>query len=481
MAEFKIIQGGMGAAVSSWRLARTVSKLGQLGVVSGTALSAVMARRLQSGDAGGHVRRALRQFPLPCVGERIIQRYFIDGGKADTAPFKLTPMPRVKDSQAAIALTVAANFVEVFLARENHSNPVGINYLEKIQLHHLPAIFGAMLAGVDYVLMGAGIPRFIPGAIDALAAGQAATYPIDIEGAIEAGREFTTSFDPAEFFDGVAPSLKRPKFFPIISSATLAITLARKSNGRVDGFIVEEKTAGGHNAPPRGTQQLNERGEPIYGPRDVVDLEKIRSLDLPFYLAGGYGHPGKLEEALAHGAAGIQVGTAFAFCEESGINPEIKLRALARARESSADIFTDPIASPTGFPLKVMRLEQTLSEPEIYEQRKRICDLGFLRRPFLNKDGTIGYRCPSEPVEQYVRKGGDASVTVGRKCLCNGLLANVSLGQMRSDGAELPLVTAGDASIGLHHFLRGDRSTYTAADVIEVLLLTQSPHPALSH
>ncbi len=33
-----IIQGGMGAGVSSWSLARAVSKAGQLGVVSGTAI-----------------------------------------------------------------------------------------------------------------------------------------------------------------------------------------------------------------------------------------------------------------------------------------------------------------------------------------------------------------------------------------------------------------------------------------------------------
>ena len=38
-----IIQGGMGAAVSDWRLANAVSSHGQLGVVSGTALDAILA------------------------------------------------------------------------------------------------------------------------------------------------------------------------------------------------------------------------------------------------------------------------------------------------------------------------------------------------------------------------------------------------------------------------------------------------------
>jgi len=52
---------------------------------------------------------------------------------------------------------VVANFVEFFLARNGHDNPVGINYLEKLQLPHLPSIYGAMLAGVGYILMG-GVP-----------------------------------------------------------------------------------------------------------------------------------------------------------------------------------------------------------------------------------------------------------------------------------------------------------------------------------
>ena len=81
-------------------------------------------------------------------------------------------------------LIVVANFVEVSLAKEGHSNPVGINYLEKIQIPHLPSVYGAMLAGVDVVLMGAGIPTRIPGAIDRLANHEPATYPLHVTGAL---------------------------------------------------------------------------------------------------------------------------------------------------------------------------------------------------------------------------------------------------------------------------------------------------------
>ena len=252
----------MGAGVSDWRLARAVSLTGQLGVVSGTALACILARRLQTGDADGQMRRALSHFPVPGVAEKIIADYFIPGGKAANAPFKLTPLPGLNPGPDYTALTVAGNFVEVFLAKENQRGLVGINFLEKIQFPTLPSIFGAMLAGVDYVLMGAGIPRTIPGILDQLSRGEAVELKIDVEGAFP-GEDFFSKFDPAAFCGGTAPKLKRPHFLGIVASATLAITLARKSNGAVAGFVVEGETAGGHNAPPRGAMQLTPAGEPI--------------------------------------------------------------------------------------------------------------------------------------------------------------------------------------------------------------------------
>src|ERR1019366_4384739 len=187
--------------------------------------------------------------------------------------------------------------------------------------------------------------------------------------------EFTIRFDPAAFWGGPPPTLRRPHFLAIVASATLAMTLARKSSGRVDGFVVEGDLAGGHNAPPRGPLQLDARGEPIYGPRDAPDLAKTRELGLPFWLAGSQARPDKLAEALRLGAAGIQVGTAFAFCDESGIAPDLKRRIIQASRAGSARGFTDPAASPTGFPFKVAELAGPLSEAATYAAREKICDL----------------------------------------------------------------------------------------------------------
>ncbi len=132
---------------------------GQMGVVSGTAIDTVVARRLQLGDAGGHIRRALKEFPYPAMSERILDQYYLPGGKDLDEPFASTHVLPLDPSPEQLELLVAANFVEVFLAKEGHAGVVGINYLEKIQTPTLPSLFGAMLAGVDYVLMGAGIPR----------------------------------------------------------------------------------------------------------------------------------------------------------------------------------------------------------------------------------------------------------------------------------------------------------------------------------
>jgi nitronate monooxygenase len=474
MSQPVIIQGGMGVAVSGWLLARAVARSGQLGVVSGTALAVVLARRLQLGDPGGEMRRALAHFPFPRMATRVLASHFISGGKSPRTPFKLTPMPTLRPRRELVELTIVANFVEVFLAKEGHDGLVGINYLEKIQLPTLPSLYGAMLAGVDYILMGAGIPRSIPGALDLLASGQAASLPIDVDGALPGEKQICT-FDPSEYCGGAVAEIKRPLFLGIVASATLAIALAKKSSGRVDGFVVEGPTAGGHNAPPRGALQLSSTGEPLYGPRDVPEVDKIRALGLPFWLAGGYGHRDRLTEALGLGAAGIQVGTPFAFCEESGIQPELKRRAIALVRSGQARVFTDPVASPTGFPFKVAQLENTLSDSVKYQARRRVCDLGYLRQLYRKADGTTGYRCPAEPLQHYLRKGGVAAQTTGRKCICNALPATVGLSQVRSEGVdELALVTAGDDLGLISQFLSPGCDSYSAAHVLRKLLVPES-------
>ena len=247
--------------------------------------------------------------------------------------------------------------------------------------------------------------------------------------------------------------------------------MLRRATGRVNGLVIETPTAGGHNAPPRGRLQLNAAGEPVYGERDQVNIAELRVLGVPFWLAGGYGNAEKLREALEQGAAGIQVGTAFAFSRESGMRADLKKTLMAKAIKGEGEVFTDPLASPTGFPFKVALVEGTSSEFPIYQERKRVCDLGYLREPYAASEGTIAYRCAAEPVANYVSKGGKVEDTVGRKCLCNALMANIGHGQTRKDGVvEPPLVTTGDDLNTIAQFLQPGEDSYGAADVVASLL-----------
>ncbi len=468
-----IIQGGMGVAVSDWRLANAVARTGNLGVVSGTAVDVMCVRRLQDGDPGGHVRRALAAFPVPRIAEQIIETYHLDGGRGEGVPYRNIPMFSARPAQRLQELTVAAGFVEVFLAKEGHDGPVGINLLRKIEAPIPFVLYGAMLAGVDAVLVGAGNPHELPTLMSDLARGDEIAWALRVQQATHSDHAMT--FSPGKLFDGAPPVLPRPSFLAIVASNDLAQGLATSPTSRPDGFVVEGPTAGGHNAPPRGPRRLDERDQPIYDEQDEVDLTALADLGLPFWLAGRYGTPEGLRAAQAAGAVGGQAGTVFALCEESGMASALKRDTLGLVLSGESDVRTDWRVSPTGFPFKVLSVPGTLSEPDVFEARDRICDLGMLRVPYEKPGGNLGYRCPAEPVASYTgAKGAREANTKGRVCLCNALLATAGVPQSRPDGSVEPaLATMGtDLSpvASLLAALGADRTSYTAAEVVHHLL-----------
>ena len=360
-----------------------------------------------------------------------------------------------------------------------------------------------MLAGVDYVIMGAGIPVKIPAILDALSQHQECEFPIDVAGLDDT---MATKFSPDAFWKAaggqpVTTHIKRPAFLPIVSSVVLAQSLLKKAEGAgpnrgIDGFVLELPTAGGHNAPPRGFRydpvakshavDLNDQGEPMYGPKDDVDLEKFQKVTrgLPFWLAGSYARPDKLCGILELGGAGVQAGTLFALAQESGMDDVVRQRILCAIAEKDLTVYTDPVASPTGYPFKVLELPGTLAEDATYQARPRACNLGYLRTAFFNPETKkIGYRCPAEPVKDWVKKGGPIEATVGRKCLCNALCANIGSPQVQmvrnhETGSKEPyveniLVTIGDDVNLVRRLMQQDKATgkwsYSAADVVEYL------------
>lgn len=502
----KIIQGGMGVQVSSWRLAREVNRAGELGVIAGTAMETVLVRWLQLGDPGGLYKRALDAFPDQKMVKRVWDKYYIEGGKAADKPFRQPAMWTIVPNADLEDACILGNYAEVWLAKHEDDGTliqgggVGINCLTKIQLPTIHNLYGAMFADVDFVVMGAGIPLEVPGILDALAEHKDCKLAIDVDDAPSA---VYTHFSPKACWDRsgspeqMQRKMHRPNFIPIVSSVTLAQAMLKRASGAgptkgIQGFIIEMPTAGGHNAPPRGFKydattkahklSLNEKGEPVYGEKDEVDLEKFKvaSKGLPFWLAGFYARPEKLQEVLAMGGAGIQVGTSFAFSKESGLKRDVKDVVLKKVQKGDLTVFTDPVASPTGFPFKVLELDDSLSVKTKYDARPRICNLGYLRTPYMDGE-KIAYRCAAEPVDDWVKKGGDVEATVGRKCLCNGLMANAGMPQvspLKAKGSdekyvEEILITAGDDINQVRRYMKevdGGRLEYSANDVLDYLL-----------
>lgn len=284
-----------------------------------------------TGDPDGSFRRALATFPDQEMVDRVMDKYFIEGGKDDNKPYKSLPMWTLKPQQLLVEATILGNYAEVWLAKHDDDGKptggiVGINRLTKVALPTIPSLYGAMLADVDYVIMGAGIPTKIPGILDALAKGDDCKLPIDVAGAAE-DADYAQEFSPSQFWtkcfkpELAEKELKRPAFLPIVSSVVLAQSLLKRADGEgpnkgIDGFVIELSTAGGHNAPPRGfrydpdsTDGLNEEGEPNYGPKDEVDKVKFLKAahGLPFWFAGSYGRPDKFCEVMDAGGNGVQV------------------------------------------------------------------------------------------------------------------------------------------------------------------------------
>ena len=466
----RIIQGGMGVGVSNWRLARAVSRLGQLGTVSIVAIPHVAARRLQLGDAD--MLRALDAFPVREAAEKIGKKYW----QREKTPI---PMFSIRPSRDLAWLTIFAGFAEVWLAKEGHAGKIAGNLLEKVQLPTLLTMLGAMWAHVDVFIIGAGLPIQIPEALDTLVEGRRATYRLSV---IDAGGEtYETVLDMGDLLAKMSPESRmaaeaarptRPAFFPIVSLDATAGILWKKMKGGCDGFIVEHPVlAGGHNPAPRGYKgEVNGNGEPIYTDRDVANIVKMRDFGVPFWLAGGYATPRKLEESIALGATGIQCGTIFALCEESGILPVFKRELRRHAYRGDIRVLSDPRASPTDFPFQVVSMPETVSDDSVYRKRKRICDLGYLRVPYRAEDGMIGYRCPAEPVEDFLKKGGRLEDTEGRKCLCNNLLAAVGLGMVRDGVPEPAILTLGKDTGFIRDILENEDGSYTASDAIRYLL-----------
>jgi NAD(P)H-dependent flavin oxidoreductase YrpB (nitropropane dioxygenase family) len=441
----RLIQAGMGIHISSARLANITSRLGALGVVSGAGLRHVVVEQVRAGAT--EAIAAARTFPFARYVEELLA--FAPGGSKHRSAVPVDhPEPRL--GALAKRLTTICAYVEVAMAKKGHRGKVGINVMWKCALSVLPTIYGSMLAGVDALVCGAGVPMELPGIVASIRAGKDLSYtPLT-------GTDTHTHLSIAE--DDPAPVLARmepPKLLPIVSNFAFCKRILDTWAKRYDGarpfaFVLENHAAGGHNAPPRNKVAFTET--------DDLDsyFDKVLGLGVPVYVAGEFPGGGSRRDYLhwlERGAYGIQVGSRFALCSDSGMRPDLRDAVIEANRRGESEVVTDLRLSPTGYPFKRVTVPGTLSDPRVYAARPRACNRMHLARSVFQEqsDGTVkeAYICPAMPEKRFLSLGGNPADLEGRVCLCNALLSTAGF---YSD-VEPPIVTLGESGLQVKELL----------------------------
>jgi NAD(P)H-dependent flavin oxidoreductase YrpB (nitropropane dioxygenase family) len=464
-----VIVGGMGVDISSVGLVSAVANhpsKRMSGSLSATGLADVYARLLQLGDPGGEVRRAFDAFKekVPALAdsvEKLFKQYFIEGGKEPGAMFRGPSIGGMTPPRDVQVLTIAATFAHIWRAKQAApGRPIGVNFLRKIERVLLYGFYGAVLAEADWVVMGAGDPSAAPGILDALAKHEPVELPVQVA-TVPLG-EHKIRFEPRDLVGDGQPDSPRPAFVAIVSSHLQAEGLAANPKTRPDAFVIEGPDAGGHNAPPRAKKK-DERGNYIYGEEDIADLEAVKAVGIPFFVAGGRGRPYlNGDERLPR-----QIGTLFALSSDSGMEPGLRERALKMVWKREMEVVASSTASPSTYPFKVAQVPGTVADPEVYAARERRCNMGHLRG-YRPKDGTPVGLCPADKQDAFKKSGGPMWRTSGAFCLCNGLMAACGLGQP----GEPPLLTLGDLTPVRELQRKLKRMDYSAAEAADYLMGT---------
>jgi nitronate monooxygenase len=323
-----IVQGGMGVGVSLHPLASAVAREGGLGVLSSACIDRLVSRRL--------------------------------GRKVDT-------YEAVRD--------------EVALARSK-GGFAGINIMVALQRDFVDSVKGAIDAGADAIIAGAGLPTSLP--------------------AIQ---------DPRE-----------TALIPIVSSARALEIICRKWEKlgyRPDGVVLEGPLAGGHLGFRFDEIDLQSNTLEVLLPQ-VKEMAR-RYGDFPVIVAGGIFTHEDIVSFLRLGADGVQMATRFLATEESSAAPAYKQAVVDATKEDI--LVARESASPCGLPFRVLR-QSPMFVSALQRKRRPLCDKGYV----LLKDGEGGYsRClAKDDSDRYF-------------CICNGLLS--SAGYNPED--EEPLYTVG--------------------------------------
>jgi nitronate monooxygenase len=323
-----IVQGGMGVGVSLHPLARAVAREGGAGILSSAALDRIVSRRL--------------------------------GRKVGT--------------YEAVREEVAA--------ARSEGGYVGVNIMVALQRDFAASVRGAIDAGADAIICGAGLPTSLP--------------------AIQ---------DPRD-----------TALIPIVSSARALEIICRKWEKlgyRPDAVVLEGPLAGGH---------LGFKLEDVALPSNTLEvlLPQVKDVarkhgDFPVIAAGGIFTHEDIVSFLRQGADGVQMGTRFLATDESGADAAYKQAVVNATREDI--LVAGAPGSPCGLPFRVLRTSPMFVSA-LQAKRKSLCDKGYV----LMKDaqGRFSQCLAKDRSEEYF-------------CICNGLLSSSGY----DPDAEEPLYTVG--------------------------------------
>ena len=323
-----IIQGGMGVGVSLSPLASAVAAEGGLGIISSACLDRLVSKR---------------------TGKRV----------------------NIYD----------AVYEEVSLAKAKGGH-IGINIMVALIRDYEDSVKGAIDAGADVIISGAGLPLGLP-----------ALYPP-----------------------------KDTALVPIVSSARALELICKKWEKigyRPDAVVLEGPLAGGHLGFKINDIDLeSNKLENLFPPVKEV---AIKYGNLPVIVAGGIYSHSDIVQFMAMGADGVQMGTRFLATEESSASPQYK-EAVLHSKEENIVVAHRP-GSPCGLPFRVIK-ESPMYVSALQRKREPRCDKGYV----LLKDSEGKFsRCPAkEDNENYF-------------CICNGLLSSAGY----NPDKEEPLYTVG--------------------------------------
>jgi len=326
-----IIQGGMGVGVSLFPLASAVAKEGGVGIVSSACLDRLVSKRT---------------------------------GK------------KLNSYEAA--------YEEVSQAKAN-GGFAGINIMCALSRDYNDSVKGALDAGADVIISGAGLPVSLP-------------------------------------------AIQNPKdtaLIPIVSSTRALEIICKKWEKlgyRPDAIVLEGPLAGGHLGFKMDQVDLEaNRLENLLPP--VKDAARKYG-DFPIIVAGGIYTYEDIARYMKAGADGVQMGTRFLATEESSATQAYKNSVVA-AQDEDIIVAFDP-GSPCGLPFRIIK-QSPMYVSALSKLRKPKCDKGYV----LQKDGEGKYSlCPAKASNEH------------HFCICNGLLSSADYNADK----EEPLYTVGTSA-----------------------------------